>query len=456
MLHGSKRFRHGSAALLSALIVLLASIATAVPALAAGHDHRPAPSAAAGDTDQVRLVRLPDGRLEVETGPRTRTAGEVVAEGPDVVFGPADLDLPLVDGLVNDQMRRNQWGLDLLQAEEVWGTADGEGQVIAIVDTGVDGEHPDLAPHLVEGHAARGTDPTHDGHGHGTHVAGIAAAVAGDGFGTAGLAHRAAIMPVKVIDDDGLGYASDVAEGVLWAVDHGATVINMSLAGTQRSSVLEAAISHAVDQGVVVVAAAGNAFRDGNPAIHPASHPEVIAVASLSDRDSRSAFSSVGDWVDIAAPGTSILSARPGGVHGFASGTSMAAPLVAAAAALLLQADEELTNLDVAEVLRDTAVDIGAQGWDEEFGEGRIDVLAALTQVAPPAEEPTEGEALADGEDLADALTDGLDGALDDDAAGEDEGEDTEEPRDGTVNGWTLPGRAGGAPVGRLPIASNR
>ena len=442
MLHGTKRFRHGSAAL-TALIVLIASIllvdtASAAPASAA----TPVATPAERDTGTVRLVRTPDGALEVHTGPRTRTVGDVVAEGPDVAFRPAGDPLPLVDGLVDDLMRRNQWSLDLLQAETVWATADGEGQVIAVVAPGVDADHPDLAARMVEGLAVRGTDPTVDGLGHGTHVAGIAAAVAGDAFGTAGLAHRAQIMPVKVIDDDGLGYASDVAEGVLWAVDNGATVINLSLAGTQRSTVLDAAISHAVAQGVVVVAAAGNEYRDGNPRVFPAAHDEVIAVASISDPDSRSSFSSVGDWVDIAAPGSSILSARPGGVHGFASGTSMATPLVAAAAALVRQVAPELTPAEVGALLTDTAIDVGPRGRDDEFGHGTMDVLAALAEIAPQPEaeqpEAEQPEESADGE-----ASFGADG----DDAGADEDQ---------VQRWDGPLRTEGRPAGRLPVVAGR
>src|SRR5690606_23622780 len=137
--------------------------------------------------------------------------------------------------------------------------------------------HPDLDGRLVTGYSATGSDELVDAQGHGTHVAGTAAASLGDGYGIAGLAPEAAIMPVQVTDAEGMAYASDVAEGLIWAVDNGATVANMSLAGTRESQVLNGAIDYATANGVVVVVAAGNEHGRGNPRTYPASHPGVLA-----------------------------------------------------------------------------------------------------------------------------------------------------------------------------------
>ncbi|HUG85102.1 MAG TPA: S8 family serine peptidase, partial [Euzebya sp.] len=240
---------------------------------------------------------------------------------------------------------------------------------------------PDLRDRLVPGFSATGADERVDGHGHGTHVAGTAAASLGGGYGVAGLAPEAAIMPVQVTDADGLAYASDVAEGLIWAVDTGATVANMSLAGTSESLVLNGAIDYAVASGVVVVVAAGNEHDRGNPRTYPASHPDVIAVGSLRDATTRSAFSSTGDWLDLAAPGSSIISTRPDGTFGYASGTSMAAPLVAGAVALVRSAAPDLASQDVRALLLDGARDLGSSGWDEAFGHGALDVMSVLDQL---------------------------------------------------------------------------
>ena len=388
MLHGTNPTGHGLAraarlartAAASALAGLLLPLAA--PALAGTAHAVPA----AHQPDMVSLVRAADGTLEVVTG--QVFAGAVVAQEQEVTFSTAVLDsadLDLATGLVSDAYRSEQWNLDAIQAETVWTRGTGEGEVIAIIDSGVDGAHPDLAPRLVAGYSATGADELVDGHGHGTHVAGIAAATAGDAYGIAGLAHDAAIMPIQVTDDRGVAYSSDVAEGLLWAVEHGATVANLSLAGPHRSTVLAAAIDHAVEQGVVVVAAAGNEGNRNNPTMYPAAEQNVLAVASLGDGGDRSSFSSTGAHVDLAAPGSAILSNRPGARVGYASGTSMAAPFVAAAVAIVRSAGDVDGHAAV-EALLDTAEDRGDRGHDAEFGAGALNLLAALDVVAPAPE----------------------------------------------------------------------
>ena len=411
MLHGTKNLRHGSAAL-TVLLGLLVTIVTPASAHALNRPTRH------HDLPTVRLVENTDGSLEVLTGSAFASAGAtVLVEEPDTVLRTTLLDTSWLlnrDGLANDELRDDQWGLTHVGAERAWTRTHGEGQVIAIVDSGVDGEHPDLRDRLVDGVSTTGGDELVDGHGHGTHVAGTAAASAGDRFGVAGLAHGANIMPVQVTDPDGLAYASDVAEGLLWAVQHGATVANLSLAGTQESRVLSRAIDFAVDRGVVVVVAAGNEYNRGNPATYPAAHPSVIAVGALRDAHSRSSFSSTGDFVDLAAPGSSILSDRPGGVFGYASGTSMAAPLVAGAVALLRTLDPDLDPEGVADALTVTATDLGATGRDDEFGHGGMDLLAAMEAVAPSPEPDPLADPVETLSDTVDGLVDdALDGAVD-------------------------------------------
>lgn len=348
--------------------------------------------AAADEESTIQLVQHPDGRLAVVTGTQFADAGAVVlAEEPDMVMRIAGVGdyLDPATGEATDHKRPWQWGLDLLQAESAWSRANGAGQTIAIIDTGVDASHPDLNDRLVDGYSATGRDELDDRNGHGTHVAGIAAASLGERYGVVGVAPTAALMSVQVANEFGAAYTSAVAEGIIWAVDHDADVINLSLGGTQESLVVNGAIDHAVANDVVVVVAAGNWYERGNPISWPAAHPDVIAVGGLLHAQRRDATSSTGDWLDLTAPGRNILSSLPphvatvDGGWGWSNGTSMAAPAVAGAAALVWSAAPDLTAAEVQGALLYGARDIGDPGRDDEFGFGRLDVNAALDLVAP-------------------------------------------------------------------------
>jgi subtilisin family serine protease len=225
------------------------------------------------------------------------------------------------------------------------------------------------------------TDP----HGHGTHVAGIAAASADDGVGVAGVAPNARIMAIRVMDNNGFGYTSDVARGITWAVDHGAEIVNLSLGGPSTPS-MRIAVDYALSNGVVVVAAAGNdgaTDRDGdgvadNDVSYPAAYDGAIAVASYDRNGVVSSFSTRGDYVDVAAPGSWILSTLNTGSWGRMSGTSMATPHVAGIAALLIAQQPSRTPAQVRERLESTAFDPGGDGRDPAYGVGRVRPVAAL------------------------------------------------------------------------------
>ncbi len=310
---------------------------------------------------------------------------EVIAVEPDhpvsidssaPAQGPAAL-------LSTDPYRPQQWALDMLDAEDAWLTSRGGSIDIAVVDTGVTGTHPDLASKLCSGVAFLGSTGIPgtglgavDGNGHGTHVAGIAAAAAGDGIGVAGVAPDARIIPVRVLDAHGGGSTSDVARGITWAVDHGAEVINLSLGGSY-SVAIAAALDYAESRGVVVVAAAGNAGPTG-PVNHPASQDTALAVASLDESGEVSWFSTRGEYVDVAAPGSGIMSTYNNGAWTYMSGTSMATPQVSGVAALLLAADPDLTPGEVRARIEGTANDMGPIGHDVSSGWGRVDPVAAL------------------------------------------------------------------------------
>lgn len=351
----------------------------------------PSPPARVAEDDpastavEVRRVwdRLQVIRRRAET---RQAAAAVVADArddPSVVA--ADVDSPVTaSGAV--EVPESQWALRRLDAATIWGRHRADGQVIAVVDSGVDHMHRDLAAVTLPGVdlVEPDGDGRHDPNGHGTSVAGLAAAVGGDGFGVSGLAQGASILPVRVLDETGAGYASDVVDGILWAVDNGADVVTLSLTGTDSAELYDAAVTYAEAHDVVVVAAAGNRGLAA-PTTYPAAHVDVVGVAATTEFDARWTWSSTGDWVTVAAPGASVLSTVPGGGHASVSGTSMAAAYVAATAALVGANEPAFSAEQRRQRLRATAVDLGDTGWDEEFGDGLISPVAAVGPGAGPS-----------------------------------------------------------------------
>ncbi|MEU4424062.1 S8 family peptidase [Actinoplanes sp. NPDC024001] len=290
-----------------------------------------------------------------------------------------EVDVP-VRATGSDPYRGEQWDLDAIGVATAWRQSTGAGVTVAVIDTGVDGNHPDLAGQVLTGYdAIRNTAGGNtDANGHGTHVAGTIAAATGNGRGVAGIAPDARILPVKALGADGSGWMSDTAEGIVWATDHGARVINMSLGAHERTQSVTAAIGYARRQGVTVVAAAGNERAKGSPTSYPAADEGVIAVAATGARGEIAPFSNAGSYVDVAAPGSHVLSTVPGDEYALMSGTSMAAPHVAAVAALLLGKDPGLSPDQVEAAIEGSAVDSGPAGFDTDYGHGRIDAAAAF------------------------------------------------------------------------------
>jgi uncharacterized protein YkwD len=224
-------------------------------------------------------------------------------------------------------------------------------------------------------HVNNDNDPRDD-QGHGTHVAGIAAGVTNNALGIAGSSWDTKIMPVKALNSSGSGNLAWIAAAVVWAVDNDADVINMSLGGRFSSRTLQDAVAYAIAEGVPVIAAAGN-DNTSNPS-YPASYTGVVGVAATTRSDSKADFSNYGDYIDVAAPGVGILSTVRGGSYQAWNGTSMASPIVAGVAALLMAQGPCRSPRDVEQVLEDSSVDLGSRGWDRIFGAGRIDSAAAL------------------------------------------------------------------------------
>lgn len=365
--------------LIRVLLAALAAVAATLPA-----------AASAGPAVEVAaLVRGPDG-VEVRRGVAPAASAPAVLARLRRANGVLAADVDVELRVFTEPLRPYQWPLDRLEAERVWPSTLGAGAVVAVVDSGVDGTHPDLRGALVAGLDLidPGGDGSVDAQGHGTGVAGAAAALL-DGQGMAGLAPEVAIMPVRVVGADGTASSSDVAEGVVWAADHGADVVNVSLGGPEDSSVLREAAAYAVARGSTVVAAAGNEGESGNPIIYPAAYPEVIAVGATDRFDAVPAFSSSGDHVDLAAPGVEVVVPVPGPSWGYADGTSFAAPYVAAAAALLRAREPELSPAQVAARLAGTAEDLDAPGADPRTGRGLVDPVAALGAPPEPQQEPS-------------------------------------------------------------------
>ncbi len=279
----------------------------------------------------------------------------------------------------------SQWGLQAIHAPQGWDTSTGATSVvIAIVDSGIDLNHPDLAGKILPGYnTVNNTTLTQDDFGHGTHVAGIAAAIANNGIGVAGVSWGARLLPVKVLDQTGGGDLQTVYDGIMWAADHGANVINMSFGGVMTSfpQSLQDAVNYAYNKGVVVVAAAGN---DGlNENVYPANLSNVVTVAATDQTNTRASFSNFGPSVDLSAPGVSIYSTyfsttTNSSTYATLSGTSMATPFVSGLAALLWSMPGYTTPDQVIHQMESTALDLGAAGRDDYYGYGLIQVDAAL------------------------------------------------------------------------------
>jgi len=302
----------------------------------------------------------------------------VTTEDSDVTKLEADSTVDSVETDIPVKMAADviDWGVSRIGADKIWDTATGIGVTVAVIDTGVEITHPDLHGKVVKGYDfVNDKDSAEDDNGHGTHVAGIVTATQNNA-GTVGVSHGTWVMPVKVLNSAGSGYISDVAKGIYWATDNGAQVINLSLGTPVDTDVLSRAVNYASSKEVLMVAAAGNEY--GAPCQFPAAYDNVICVVATDSSNRLASFSNTGG--ELAAPGVSNYSTFLGGTYRYLSGTSMAAPHVAGSLAVLRGICTDCTSSELIETLRDTAIDLGAEGTDMIFGYGLVDLRAAAEQ----------------------------------------------------------------------------
>ncbi|GAB4349283.1 MAG: hypothetical protein Kow0099_32260 [Candidatus Abyssubacteria bacterium] len=325
----------------------------------------------------------------------------------------------------NDTLFPQQWDMTLIGMPAFWDLERGEPSVItAVLDTGIDLDHPDLLNQLwINSGEIPGDGIDNDGNGytddyngydfagdgwllpaegaedpipddayvgHGTHVSGTIAAEQDNVEGISGEAPGTKVMAVRVLGGIlGIGYSSDISEGIIYATDNGASIINMSLGGTSKSLTEYNALKHAWNKNVFIAAASGNEGNAGNPLNYPASYVFTMSVGATDASDIIAPFSTYNEFVEVSAPGVTILSTVPGGAYESAiwSGTSMATPHVAGLAALLYSTYSGIQNWQVRSMLQDGVVDRGTAGWDKFYGYGRVDVPQLLLTPVPSSDE---------------------------------------------------------------------
>lgn len=295
------------------------------------------------------------------------------------------------DFRVNTSNQTQDWGIRKTNAPESWKAGfTGKGIKVAVVDTGIS-NHVDLE---ISGGVSlvSYTKSYADENGHGTHVAGIVGA-RNNTYGTVGIAPDASLFAVKVMDSTGSGYVSDVIAGIDWSITNKMDIINLSLGTSRHSSMLESIVNKAFNNGILVVAAAGNngtSDGSGDTVEYPARYASVIAVAATDSANRRGSFSATGSTIEVAAPGVSVLSTHPGNRYASMSGTSMASPYVAGNIALLKEAFPNSNAMEIRKMLQESVIDLGLLGKDNFFGHGLIQApMSGQSPVQKPViEEP--------------------------------------------------------------------
>jgi len=315
----------------------------------------------------VHIISVPDNAEEAVV--------RALSKNPHIEFAELDIAAEIVATTPNDPKYASAWHLPKIQSPNAWDISRADGITIAILDTGVDSAHPDLADKMLPGwNAVDGSSATDDLNGHGTAVAGTAAAVTNNAVGVSGVAWNAKVLPIRISNtSDGYAYWSDIARGLSWAADNGADVANISYEAHQSSSIASAA-QYMRNKGGVVVNAAGNSGIDTGYA----DVASLITVSATTSTDTKASWSNYGAVIDVAAPGASILTTNRGGSYGSWNGTSFSSPVTAGVVALIMSSNSSLTPDDVEKVLQNSAAKVAGVDFHPYYGFGRIDAAAAV------------------------------------------------------------------------------
>lgn len=333
--------------------------------------------------EQIRRLNVYRIRLDSRTLP---AVAKRLRDRPEIAFVERNRRIPLAM-IPDDPSFPDQWHHPVIRTPQAWDISTGSTDVvIAILDTGVDAGHPDLTGQLVPGWNFHGNnEDTFDVHGHGTLVAGVAAAAGNNGIGVTGVAMQSRIMPVRVADADGYAYYSAIASALTWAADSGARVMNVSFDGLAASSAVRSAARYVGSRGGVVVAAAGNCGCH-DPTLET---PHIISVGATTSSDVVASWSSRGAHVDVAAPGAAIYTTARGGSYRIVSGTSFASPIAAGVIALMMAANPTLGPAELEALLKANADDLGEPGRDPQYGYGRVNAERAVGVASGGQDAPT-------------------------------------------------------------------
>jgi thermitase len=313
----------------------------------------------------------------VEVPPQAEEAViKALSNNPHIEYAEKDMLVTPSIFIPDDPRYASQWHLPKIQAPTAWEASTGEGITVAILDSGVESTHPDLVNNLVPGwNVVNNNSDTSPVMYHGTSVAGVVAATSNNATGVASIAWNAMIMPIRITNEsNGVASWSNMAEGFLWAADHGADVANLSYGLSSNSSTINNAAQYLRSKGGLAVVAAGNNNLDRGFS----DNPYLITVAATTSSDARASYSNFGDNIDVAAPGSSIYTTYINGGYKSVSGTSIATPTTAGVVALIMAANPRLSPDEVEGILEDSAVDLGDAGWDPKFGHGRVNAAAAV------------------------------------------------------------------------------
>ena len=339
-----------------------------------------------------RLANLPIHKIEVPEHAEDAVV-RALSKNPSIKFAEKDMLVDTSELIPDDPRYADQYHLKIIQASTAWSLSQGDGVVVAVLDSGVYGAHPDLSSKVVDGwNVVSNNADTSDIQGHGTAVAGFVGAATNNLTGIASSGFNAKIMPVRVTNrTDGAAYFSDIAKGINWAANNGAKVANVSF-GVVNSSSVRTAAQDMRNKGGVVVSSAGNSNTD----LGYSDNPYLITVAATTSSDTKASFSNYGDYVDLAAPGAGVLTTNRSGGYSSWNGTSFSSPITAGVAALVMSANPNLTPDQVETVLENSADDLVAGvDWHMYYGHGRVNAEKAVQLALDTSAQDTEAPQVA-------------------------------------------------------------